>query len=41
MLAYLASEDAQTVARTRRAMPDARPWPDCTKAVRRWDDFRR
>ena len=40
MLAYLASEDPQTMPRDRRVMPvdpatgKARPWPECTKPAR-------
>ncbi|AHG91800.1 peptidase M28 [Gemmatirosa kalamazoonensis] len=41
MLAYLASEDSQTVARDQRVMPRGQVWPACVKAVRRWSDFAR
>jgi hypothetical protein len=41
MLAYLASEDPQTVGRDRRVMANNAAWPTCTKAVRRWADFTR
>ena len=38
MLAYLASEDPETVARDRRVMPvrDGEPtrWPECTNPAR-------
>jgi len=41
MLAYLASEDAQTVARDKRVLPPNATWPACVKAVRKWSDFTR
>ena len=41
MLAYLASEDAQTVGRDRRVMAAGTAWPACTNAVRSWGDFTR
>ena len=41
MLAYLASEDPETVSRERRVLRAGQQWPACGKAVRSWSDYTR
>lgn len=41
MLAYLASEDAQTVGRDRRVMAAGAQWPACARAIRSWSEYTR
>lgn len=41
MLAYLASEDPETVSRDRRVIRAGQQWPACQKAVRSWAEYAR
>ena len=41
MLAYLASEDPETVSRERRVLRTGQQWPSCAKAVRSWAEYTR